>query len=96
MVTFADIQKRRDAIVAIARSHGADNLRVFGSVVSGNAHADSDLDLLVTMTPQSSLLDRIAIIQELEELLHIKVDVVNEKALHQSIRRTVLEQGVPL
>lgn len=96
MVTFADIQQRRGDILRIARCHGADNLRVFGSFALGTADETSDLDLLVTMAPGSSLLDRIAIMQELEELLHIKVDVVNERALHESIRRSILKQGVPL
>lgn len=96
IVIFADIQQRRGDILRIARSHGADNLRVFGSFALGTADETSDLDLLVTMAPGSSLLDRIAIMQELEELLHIKVDVVNERALHESIRRSILEQGVPL
>lgn len=96
MVTLADIRDRRKEILAIARAHGADNVRVFGSIVRGTAGEGSDLDLLVTMAPGSSLLDRIAIIQDLEQMLHLKVDVVNEKALHESIRQSVLEQGVPL
>jgi hypothetical protein len=96
MVTFSDIRNKREEILAIARAHGADNVRVFGSFVHGSATEGSDLDLLVTMAPGSSLLDRIAIMQDLEELLRIKVDVVNEKALHESIRQSVLEQGVPL
>ncbi len=96
MVTIADLRLKRADIYRVARAHGADNLRVFGSVATGLATPSSDLDLLVRMSPKSSLLDRIAIMQELEDLLGVKVDVVNEKALHALIRQEVLNEGVPL
>ncbi len=96
MVTLNDIQTKRDDILRIAHSHGADNVRIFGSFVSGKATKDSDLDLLVRMKPGSSLIDRIALMQDLEDLLHIKVDVVNEKALNESIRQSVYRHGVAI
>lgn len=96
MVSLSQIQQKRADILRIAHEHGADNVRIFGSVVRGTAGPDSDLDLLVRMSPKSSLLDRIAIMQDLEDLLGVKVDVVNEKALHPVIREKVLQEGVPL
>ena len=96
MVTLNDIKAKRKDILRIANSHGADNLRIFGSFATGQIREDSDLDLLVNMNPGTSLIDRIAIMQELEDLLHIKVDVVNEKALNESISRSVYEQEVKL
>lgn len=96
MVTLADIKQKREDILRIARSHGASHVRLFGSIVKGTAGEGSDLDILVRMAPDSSLLDRIAIMQDLENLLHVKVDVVNEKALHDSIRQTILAEGVEL
>ena len=96
MVTLSDIQKNRGQILKIAATYGANHVRVFGSVVRGSAGPGSDLDLLVRMSPTSSLVDRIAIMQDLEDLLGVKVDVVNEKALHAVIREKVLHEGVPL
>ena len=96
MVTLSDIQKKRADILRIAAKYGADHVRVFGSVVRGEQGPDSDLDLLVRMSPKSSLLDRIAIKHHLEDLLGIPVDVVNEKALHALIREKVLQEGVAL
>ena len=96
MVTLSQIQRQKAEILKIAAAHGADRVRVFGSVVRGTAGPNSDLDLLVRMSPTSSLLDRIAIKQDLEDLLSIPVDVVNEKALHILIREKVLREGVPL
>ena len=90
------ILRRRDQILEIAARHGARNIRVFGSVARGEDEERSDVDLLVEMEPGRSLLDRIALGQDLEDLLHRDVDVVNEKALHHWIRERELSEAVPL
>lgn len=41
------LKAHRDEIRAIATLHGATNVRVFGSVVRGEAGPDSDVDFLV-------------------------------------------------
>ena len=96
MVTLSQIQQQRAGILRIAHSHGADNLRVFGSVVRGEATESSDLDLLVRFSMNTSLIDHIALMQDLEDMLGIKVDVVNEKVLHPLIRDRVLSEVVVL
>jgi len=69
---------------------------VFGSVARGEAGPDSDVDLLVDMEPGRSLLDHIALLQDLQDLLGIDVDVVTERALHWYVRDKVLKEAVPL
>jgi len=96
MLTLNDIRYKREEILAIASRNGALNVRVFGSIVRGDMDENSDLDLLVTMERKRSLLDRIALIQDLEDLLGCKVDVVNERALHPLVRDRVLAEGVML
>lgn len=90
------ILRRRDQILEIAARHGARNVRIFGSTARGEDEERSDLDLLVEMEPGRSLLDRIALGQDLEDLLDREVDVVNEKALHRWIRERVLSEAIPL
>jgi predicted nucleotidyltransferase len=51
-------------------------VRVFGSVARGDAHADSDIDLLVDMEPGRTALDLSELILDLEETLGRRVDVV--------------------
>jgi len=96
MVTLSDIQRQREEILRIAHSHGADNVRVFGSVVRGEATESSDLDILVRFSEKTSLIDYIALMQDLEGILGVKVDVVEEDALHPLIRDRVLSEGVAL
>jgi uncharacterized protein len=90
------IHEHREEILCAAARHGARHVRLFGSRATGSAAADSDVDLLVEMEPNRSLLDRIALIDDLESLLGLRVDVVNERALHHSIRDRVLASAQPL
>lgn len=91
-----DLKADRETILRIAAKHGASNVRVFGSFARGDARPDSDLDLLVDMAPDRSLLDTVALIQELESTLGRKVDVVTERALYWLIRRRILQEARPL
>ena len=86
----------REKILRIAAKYGAYNVRVFGSVARGEARQDSDVDLLVELEPQRTLLDQIALIQSLEELLGRKVDVTEPETLHELIRDKVLREAVVL
>ncbi len=87
---------RRSDILRVATTHGARRVRVFGSVVQGDARSDSDLDLLVDLEPGRGLLDLVAIKQDLEDLLGRPVDVVTEAAISPYIRADVLREAVPL
>lgn len=75
-----------DQIPRIARSHGAQTVRVFGSRARGDARSDGDLDLLIALEVGRSLLDIIAIKQDLEEVLPFSVDVVTEAGLSPYLR----------
>lgn len=90
------LKSKRQDILAIAAKHGAHNLRIFGSVARGEARPESDLDILVEMEPGRSLMDHVALMQDLEDLLQRKVDVVSERALHWYIRDRVLAEATPL
>ena len=90
------IKAKRADILRLAAQHGARNVRVFGSVARGEARPDSDIDVLVDFEPGRTLLDRIGLMQDLEDLLGRKVDVVTEKTLHRMIRQQVLAQAVQL
>lgn len=83
-------------IMRIAQSHGATRVRLFGSAVSGDFNDNSDIDVIVTMKPGSSLLDLIAIKQDLEDLLGRHVDVVTENSLSPYIRDDILKKAVNL
>ncbi len=90
------LKDKRDDILRIAREHGAHNIRVFGSMARGDAGVDSDVDFLVELEEGRSLLDHVALVQDLEDLLDRKVDVATVGALHWYIRDRVMAEAVPL
>jgi len=90
------LKEKRDEILAIAKQHGGRKVRIFGSIARGQGKEDSDIDLLVELEPGRSLLDIIAIKQDLEDLLKRKVDVVTEAAVSPYIRKEILRQAISL
>ena len=90
------LQEKRDEILRIAASHGAQDVRVFGSLARGDAGPGSDIDILVKLDPGRSLLDIVAIKQDLEDLLGCEVDVVTEASISPYIREEVLREALSL
>lgn len=88
--------REREDINRIAAVHGARNVRVFGSVGRGEANSPSDLDLLVDMSEGRSLLDLVALGDDLEEALGVAVDVVTEKSLSPYLRDRILAEAASL
>lgn len=81
---------RREDVWQAARRWGFDHVRVFGSVRRSEGTAKSDVDLLVDRQPGTSLLERAALVDDLERMLGRRVDVVPEEALHWLVRPQVL------
>ncbi len=70
----------REAVRRVFEGKQVSNPRVFGSVVRGEDHIESDLDILVDPTPNTSLFDLADIELELEKLLATPVDVFGSAA----------------
>jgi len=90
------LKNKRDEILTIAKKYGAKNIRIFGSMARGEENLQSDLDIIVEMEKGSSLLDIIAIKQDIEELLGLNVDIVTEASISPYIREMVLKEAVNL
>ena len=88
--------ERREEILRLAKRRGARSVRVFGSVARGEAKESSDLDLLVEWEPGSSLLDHAGLVQDLQELLGVKVHVGTEKSLHWYVRDRIVREAQPV
>jgi predicted nucleotidyltransferase len=84
------------AIRRIAAKHGAQHVRIFGSMARGEAGPGSDIDLLIDKGPETSPWFPGGLIVELEALLGRKVDVVTEKGLSPYLREQILREAVPL
>ena len=90
------LEKSRGEILRLAALHGARSVRVFGSAARGEARPDSDIDLLVDLEPGRSLLDLVALKQDLEDLLGRRVDVVTVSGVSPYLREQILRDAVPV
>jgi predicted nucleotidyltransferase len=90
------LASHREAIRQVVASHRAANARIFGSVAHGDDTDESDLDILIDPTSETTLFDIGAIRHELLQLLGVPVDVVTPKALPEKFRAAVLAEAVPV
>ena len=93
--TVESLRARRQEILQIAAARGARNVRVFGSVARGDAVEDSDLDFLVEMDKDRSVLDLSELILDLETTLGRPVDVVEIREPSATAER-ILAESIPL
>ena len=96
MLPSTALHTYREQIRLVVLAHRASNARVFGSVIRGEDTDNSDLDLLIDPTPETSLMDIGAIRLELKALLGVNVDVLTPNALPDSFREQVLRESIPV
>jgi hypothetical protein len=90
------IRVHRDEILRVATLHGAGNVMLFGSVARGENTPESDVDLLVDVTGDTTPWFPGGLVADLERLLGQRVQVVIRRSLSPLIRDAVLREAVPL
>ena len=90
------LNKHRGEIVAIASTHKASNVRVFGSVARGEDGPSSDIDLLVDLAADADLFDIAGLNVELQRLLGHPVDVVPARMLKPRVASSALSDALRL
>jgi predicted nucleotidyltransferase len=96
MTTLRMLGERRSEILRLAERYRTGGVRVFGSVARGDNTEVSDVDLLVSPRPGCSLFDLGGLLEDLQDLLGCRVDLVTEDGLKPRLRERVLREAVPL
>lgn len=93
MKTFELLQKNRKKLYQVAEKYGVSNIRVFGSVARGEEKKNSDIDLLVKVRSYKKYcigsFGKDIFQEEVEKILHRKVDVITEKSLHHLLKKEI-------
>ena len=87
-----EIEEIKGIIIEALGKHGVRRASLFGSVVTGEATVNSDIDILVEFEGRKSLLDLVELKMELEDLLGKKVDVLTYESLHPLLKERILEE----
>ena len=86
-MTVKDISAK---IIPTLKSQGVLKAALFGSVVRGEEKKGSDIDLLVELDDDKSLLDLVGLKLELEDSLKTRVDVLTYDAIYPLLKDIIL------
>ncbi len=90
---FIEIENK---IIPILRKHKATRAGIFGSYARGDDKKKSDIDILVELGNELSLLDVIKVKLDLENVLKKKVDLVEYNTIKPRLRENILKEEIPI
>jgi len=92
---------KRDEALQLVQSHqqelqqlGVKSLNLFGSVARDQAHAQSDVDILVELDESIGFFEFFQIKHYLEDLLQRPIDLGTVDALKEHLRQPILEHMI--
>ncbi len=85
------IQAHREEL---EKDYAVKSLALFGSVVRGEARADSDVDVLVEFSRPVGMFHFMRVQARLQDWLECKVDLVTRAALKSPLRERILKEAV--
>lgn len=83
----------RERLRQIARTHGAVELRLIGSVARGETTENSDIDFLVELEEGRSLMDVGGLLMDLRDELDAEVDLTIASSVPEEARDVVYAES---
>ncbi|TIC80075.1 nucleotidyltransferase domain-containing protein [Nocardioides sp. GY 10127] len=90
------LRKHRAEILGLLEEAGGSNVRVFGSVATGQDHDGSDIDLLVDLPTDVGLVQVSRLERKASEVVGMPVDIVPSDDLRPEFEERVLREAVAL
>lgn len=87
-----NIEQIKQSISPILQRYGVSKAALFGSIVKGQMQPKSDIDILVQIDSDISLLDFVGLKIELEQALKRNVDVVEYDTIKPFLREIILKE----
>lgn len=89
-----DIEEIKRKILPILQRYGVKKIGLFGSCVRGEMREDSDIDILVEIEDDISLLEFVGVKLEIEETLGKEIDLVEYNTIKPLLRERILKEQV--
>ena len=89
-----NIEQIKRKILPVLRRYGVTKVGLFGSCIRDEMSPDSDIDILVEIEKDISLLDFVGLKLEIEEVLGKKVDLVEYDTIKPLLRERILKEQV--
>lgn len=89
-----DVEEVKNKIIPVLRKHGIKKAALFGSLIRGESKESSDIDILVDIEKDISLLDFVGIKLDLEGVLGRKVDLVEYDTIKPRLKDRILREQV--
>jgi hypothetical protein len=89
-----NVSEIKTQIMPILKKYGVKRASIFGSAVRREMKEGGDIDILVEIDEDISLLDFVALKLELEETLGRKVDLVEYDTIKPRLREQILKEQV--
>lgn len=83
---------KKEEIITYCQNNGIEYLGVFGSYARGDFKENSDIDILIKVQDDKSLLDIVRMERELSEILGIKVDLLTEESISKYMRSSIKKE----
>ena len=90
------VNHKRAEILNLAHKNGAFNVRIFGALLRDEEDANSQIDFLVELEPDRTLLDWVGLKQGLEELLEHEIHLADVNGLPDRFRDLIVKEAIPL
>jgi len=94
LIKSDEIERIKKVVLPILKKNGVTKAGIFGSYARGEQKKESDIDILIKLSDEASLLDFVGLKIDLEKALHRKTDLVEYNAIKPLIRKGVLEEEV--
>ena len=88
------IEEIKELVTPILRKHQVKRAGIFGSVATSYMSKNSDIDILVQLGNEVSLLEFVRIKYELEDSLGKKVDLVEYQAIKPRLKERILSEEI--
>ncbi len=90
------LRSKASLIRTLASAHKLSTVSVIGSVATGKAHEDSDVDLLCDTEPGATLYDIASCEIDLEQALGFPVTIITRTSIANSADKAMVEAAVPV